>query len=235
MLAKALTCAMVGLEGYVVEAEVDISPGLPAFNIVGLPDAAVQEARERVRAAIRNSGYEFPMRRITVNLAPADLKKEGPSYDLPIAVGILSSSGQVSADISHAVFLGELSLDGNLRHTNGILPMVGLAKREGISQVFVPAVNAKEAALLDGITVYPTSSLGELVSHLRGEAAISPHAKVESEELAREAVRGGGDMAHIRGQEHAKRALEVAAAGGHNLLMSGPPGSGKTLLARSLP
>ena len=145
MLAKAITCAIVGLEGAVVETEVDISPGLPAFNIVGLPDTAVQEARERVRAAIRNSGYEFPMRRITVNLAPADLKKAGPSYDLPIAVGILSSSGQVSADISNAVFLGELSLDGKLRHTNGILPMVGLAEEMGIDRVFVPAVNAKEA------------------------------------------------------------------------------------------
>ncbi|MBF8267587.1 MAG: Mg(2+) Chelatase family protein [Dehalococcoidia bacterium] len=159
MLAKAVTCAIVGLEGYLVEAEVDISPGLPAFNIVGLPDAAVQEARERVRAAIRNSGYEFPMRRTTVNLAPADLKKEGPSYDLPIAVGILFSSGQVSADISQAVFLGELSLDGNLRHTNGILPMVGLAQRKGISQVFVPAVNAKEASPSTPATPWESWSL----------------------------------------------------------------------------
>ena len=235
MLAKAVTCAIVGLEGYVVEVEVDISPGLPAFHIVGLPDAAVQEARERVRAAIRNSGYEFPMRRITVNLAPADLKKEGPSYDLPIAVGILHSSGQLAADISNTVFLGELSLDGTLRHATGILPMVGLAKRERIGQVFLPAVNAKEASLLDGVTVYPSSSLRELVDHLRGETAILPHAKVKGEDLMGDVTRAGGDLAHIRGQEHAKRALEVAAAGGHNLLMSGPPGSGKTLLARSLP
>ena len=235
MLAKAITCAIVGLEGAVVETEVDISPGLPAFNIVGLPDTAVQEARERVRAAIRNSGYEFPMRRITVNLAPADLKKAGPSYDLPIAVGILSSSGQVSADISNAVFLGELSLDGKLRHTNGILPMVGLAEEMGIEQVFVPAINAKEASLLDGITVYASESLGQLASHLRGESAISPFVNEDNNSPTDDVAWTGGDMAHIRGQEHAKRALEVAAAGGHNLLMSGPPGSGKTLLARSLP
>ena len=235
MLAKAITCAIVGLEGAVVETEVDISPGLPAFNIVGLPDTAVQEARERVRAAIRNSGYEFPMRRITVNLAPADLKKAGPSYDLPIAVGILSSSGQVSADISNAVFLGELSLDGKLRHTNGILPMVGLAEEMGIEQVFVPAINAKEASLLEGITVYASESLGQLASHLRGESAISPFVNEDNNSPTDDVVWTGGDMAHIRGQQHAKRALEVAAAGGHNLLMSGPPGSGKTLLARSLP
>ena len=235
MLAKAITCAIVGLEGAVVETEVDISPGLPAFNIVGLPDTAVQEARERVRAAIRNSGYEFPTTRITVNLAPADLKKAGPSYDLPIAVGILSSSGQVTADISNAVFLGELSLDGKLRHTNGILPMVGLAEGMGIDRVFVPAVNAREASLLDGITVYGSETLGELASHLRGERAIPPFVNEDGAGSSVETAWDGGDLAHIRGQEHAKRALEVAAAGGHNLLMSGPPGSGKTLLARTLP
>lgn len=235
MLAKAMTCAIVGLEGAVVEVEVDISPGLPAFNLVGLPDTAVQEARERVRAAIRNSGYDFPMRRITVNLAPADLKKAGPSYDLPIAVGILSSSGQISADISKAAFLGELSLDGRLRHTNGILPMASLAEEAGLTQVFVPTVNAREAALLNGIAVYPCDTLTELVAHLRHEKEIAPWAGQEIAQLGGEATWAGGDLAHIRGQEHAKRALEVAAAGGHNLLMSGPPGSGKTLLARTLP
>jgi len=151
MLAKVMSCAVVGLDGAIVEVEVDISSGLPAFTIVGLPDAAVQEARERVRAAIRNSGCNFPMKRITVNLAPADLKKEGPAYDLPIAIGILFSSEQLSADVSQMLFLGELSLDGSVRHTHGILPMVALAKEKGLSTVFIPAADAGEASLVEGL------------------------------------------------------------------------------------
>ena len=151
MLAKVNTCAVIGLEGAVVEVEADISQGLPAFTVVGLPDTAVQEARERVRAAIRNSGCDFPMRRITVNLAPADLKKEGPAYDLPIAVGVLISSGQVPTVPASSLFLGELSLDGRLRHTNGILPIVALARQQGFQAVFVPSVDAREAALMEGI------------------------------------------------------------------------------------
>ena len=174
MLAKTLSCAVVGLEGRTVAVEVDISSGLPAFHIVGLADKAVQEARERVRAAIRNSGCEFPMRRITVSLAPANLKKEGPAYDLPIAMGILVSSGQIEADLSQTVFLGELSLDGSLRHTAGILPMVALARDEGYTQVFVPAVDSAEAALVEGVTVLPAESLTQVVSHLRDEVSMSP-------------------------------------------------------------
>ena len=225
----------MGLEGAIVEVEVDISSGLPAFTIVGLPDAAVQEARERVRAAIRNSGLTFPMKRITVNLAPADLKKEGPAYDLPIAVGILLSSEQLSADMAETLLLGELSLDGSLRHTHGILPMVALAQENGLATVFVPATDAREASLVEGVRVIPVNSLAELATHLHGEAIIPDYQPDGDQESAAPEGWAAIDLTHIKGQEHVKRALEVAAAGGHNLLMSGPPGSGKTLLARSLP
>src|SRR4030042_946482 len=159
MLSKVISCAVVGLEGATVEVEVAISPGLPFFAVVGLPDAAVQEARERVRPAIRNSGFEFPMRRVTVNLAPADLKKAGPAYDLPIAVGILLSSGQVSADLSGTMLLGELSLDGSLRHTNGVLPLVALAHDEGIPAAIVPEADARAASLVEGTRIVPVASL----------------------------------------------------------------------------
>ncbi|MBI4201482.1 MAG: YifB family Mg chelatase-like AAA ATPase, partial [Chloroflexi bacterium] len=235
MLAKVNTCAVIGLDAAAVEVEVDISPGLPAFNIVGLPDTAVQEARERVRAAIRNSGCEFPMRRITVNLAPADLKKEGPAYDLPIAVGVLASSGQVLAEPATSLFLGELSLDGHLRHSTGILPMVALARQQGSQTVYVPSMDAREAALMDGFQVIPVSTLADLVSHLQGERLLKPYDRSQNPSPAVMPRYDGPDLSHIRGQEHARRALEVAAAGGHNLLLSGPPGSGKTLLARTLP
>ena len=234
MLAKVRSGAVVGLDGAVVEVEVDIAPGLPNFLIVGLPDTAVQEAKERVRAAIRNSGGAFPMKRIVVNLAPADLKKAGPAYDLPIALGILLSSEQLSADTSEVMLLGELSLDGTLRHTNGVLPLVALAKAEGIPAVIVPEADAREASLIEGVKIIPIASLTQLISYLRGEIP-APELKLEAQTEKAPLPFNLTDLADIKGQEHVKRALEVAAAGGHNMIMCGPPGSGKTLLARALP
>ncbi|MFC2039077.1 YifB family Mg chelatase-like AAA ATPase [Chloroflexota bacterium] len=234
MLAKVISCAVIGLEGAIVEVEADMSPGLPSLTIVGLPDTAVQEAKERVRAAIRNSGCTFPMKRIVVNLAPADLKKAGPAYDLPIALGILLSSEQIYADVTETLILGELSLDGGLRHTNGVLPMVALALEMGYSTVIVPEIDAGEASLVEGTTVIPVNSLAQLVSYLRGEIPVPEYILGEPEEVP-SSQPAYTDLAHIKGQEHVKRALEVAAAGGHNMVMMGPPGSGKTLLARSIP
>jgi len=234
MLAKVMSCAIQGLEGVIVEVEVDISPGLPKFLVVGLPDDAVSEARERARAAIRTSGLTFPMTRIAANLAPANLKKAGPAYDLPIALAILVSSGQVVADITRMVFLGELSMDGTLRHTNGILPMVAVAYQKGYTRIIVPACDAREASLVEGTEIIPITSLAQLVAFLRGEID-APEYKREVDDEEDAIAFTSLDMSNIKGQEHAKRALEVAAAGAHNLIMSGPPGSGKTLLARSLP
>jgi magnesium chelatase family protein len=234
MLAKILSCATIGLEGVIVEVEVDTGPGQPHFIVVGLPDTAVQESRERVRTAIRHSGIRFPLGRVTVNLAPANIRKEGPAYDLPIALGVMSSYGGVLDDLSDALVVGELSLDGSLRPTKGILPMVSVAAREGLKRAFVPCDNADEAALVEGIEIYPVDTLGGLARHLSGEAPIPPYIG-KPIEVDDHGAAAAMDFKHVRGQEQVKRGLEVAAAGNHNVLLSGPPGTGKTLLARSMP
>jgi magnesium chelatase family protein len=220
-LAKVYSCAVVGLDGVLVEVEVDVgSPhGQPGIVIVGLPDSAVQESRERVRAAIRHSGGRVPFGKITVNLAPADLKKAGPTYDLPIAVGILAASGQIPADLGDAIIVGELSLDGVLRHTPGIISMISLAAKKGMCRAFVPFDDAKEAVLIEGVQIYPVRTLTDLVNHLTGDVSIETQRPGEEPPAPDRFPQT--DFAEIRGQEHVKRGLEVAAAGAHNVLTFG--------------
>lgn len=233
MLARVFSCAVVGLDGVVVEVEVDTGGGLPKMVIVGLPDTAVQESRERVASAVKNAGFYYPRRKVTVNLAPASVRKEGPAYDLPIAVGVLIATSQLDPEsIENTMIIGELSLDGGVRHVKGVLPMAALARKEGYRTVIVPEVDAPEAALIPDIEVIPAPTLNALYEHLSGTAPLTPATPPEQniEEVWVET-----DFSEIKGQEHVKRALEVAAAGGHNLLMIGPPGAGKTLMARALP
>ncbi|MCZ7570757.1 MAG: YifB family Mg chelatase-like AAA ATPase [Ardenticatenaceae bacterium] len=235
MLAKVKSCAVLGLEGVPIEVEVDISPGMAGIvTIVGLPDAAVRESKERVRAALLNTGANFTTRRLTINLAPADLRKEGPAYDLPIAVGLLLATGQVVADLEDALFVGELSLDGAVRHVSGLLPMTEAARRHGLRRLFCPASDAVEAALIPGVEVYPVPHLAALLDHFNGGPPIAPQQPTIVEDRL-SPLEYAADFSLIKGQQHVKRALEVAASGGHNVLLSGPPGAGKTLMARSLP
>ncbi len=236
-MATAQDCALVGLEGALVEVEVDITDGLPEFTIVGLPDAGVNEAKERVRAAIENSGRLLPNKHIVVKLAPAEVLKEDPACELSMAVGILLASGQIkpSAQTADALFLGELAPDGSVQHRNGILPMVMLAARKRIRTVFVSVADAVEATIVEGVTVYPVATLGELVAHLNDDQRLEPHKRDPHLYESVNEVVDALDVSLVRGQEHVKRVLEVAASGGHHVLMTGPPGSGKTLLARTIP
>ncbi|WDV47682.1 YifB family Mg chelatase-like AAA ATPase [Clostridiaceae bacterium M8S5] len=235
MLSKVNTAVLQGLDGYIVKVETDLSKGMPSFSIVGLPDIAIKESKERVRTAIKNSGFKFPLNKIVVNLAPANLKKEGSQIDLSIAIGILIATEDIKyADFSSVCFIGELSLDGKINRVDGALPMVLSLKEKGINKVIIPSKNKKECSMVDDIEIIPVDNLFELARYLNGEAEINP-CVFDSNILKKEETKDKNDFSDIIGQSALKRAVEVAAAGGHNILIIGPPGSSKTMIARSIP